>query len=89
MEEGQLLPVMEPAHTIGEVLEPRRGEDNKHVDAVLGQGFVLEEIRVHFVLRSGLSRRYGEEGSVLLCLTTLLHLHRLLLDRDRSSLGRG
>ena len=88
MEEGQLLPVMEPAHTIGEVLEPRRGEDNKHVDAVLGQGFVLEEIRVHFVLRSGLSRRYGVEGSVLLCLTTLLHLHRLLLGRDLSSLGR-
>ena len=89
MEEGQLLPVMEPAHTKGEVLEPRRGEGNKYADAASGHGSLLEEIRVLFGLRFDLSRRYGGDGSVLLCLTTLLHLHRLLLDRDRSSLGRG
>ena len=88
MEEGQLLPVMEPAHTIGEVLEPRRGEDLKYVDAVSGQGFVMEEISVHFGLRSGHSLRYLGDGSELVCLTTLLHLHRLLLGRDLSSLGR-
>lgn len=87
MEEGQLLPVMEPAHTIGEVLEPRLCEDLKQADAVFGRGFVMEEIRAHFGLRIGHSLRYGGDGSELVCLTTLLHLHRLLLGRDRNSLG--